>query len=162
MGIDLERAQRRGLDLTDPAGCARTAPADQAGNNWKAWTDGSCQPNPGAGGWAVILCAPDGTQQELAGSARRTTNNRMELEAISAALRNIPKGAAITIFSDSEYSIYVLTGRKRGKKNHDLIGNIRSFAGERIVDYRWVRGHNGNRRNEQADALARRARLCQL
>ncbi len=176
MGIDPERAAR--LDLApspwdvetqridaqtenngDEISSPPTAPASRSvGNRWRAYTDGSVQPNPGAGGWAAIIIAPDGTRQKLTGSEPKTTNNKMELAAILAAVMAVPEGEAATVFSDSKYAIGVSSGRYRAKKNKDLIHAVRQAAESRSIKYRWVRGHNGNRWNERADQLAGHAR----
>ena len=45
----------------------------------KIWTDGSCQPNPGSGGWAFYC---DELNYIVTGGEQFTTNNKMELTAI--------------------------------------------------------------------------------
>ncbi len=179
MGVDPERAAR--LDLapspwdvetqridapTETNGGGNppplTAPASRSvGNRWHAYTDGSVAPNPGAGGWGVIIIAPDGTRQELSGSEPKTTNNRMELAAILAAVRGVPEGASIAVTSDSEYAVRVSSGRYKAKKNRDLVQAVRRAAENRRVKYQWIRGHAGHALNEAADRLAGQARLGQ-
>jgi hypothetical protein len=45
------------------------------------WTDGGCRPNPGRGGWGVVI--KDGEAiSTFHGGRRRTTNNRMEFQAV--------------------------------------------------------------------------------
>ena len=68
----------------------------------KIYTDGSCLENPGKGGWAAIII-DDGEEKEIKGSKENTTNNQMELLAPINALKNIPKGSKVQIFTDSKY-----------------------------------------------------------
>ena len=49
------------------------------------YTDGACRGNPGRGGWGAILVY-NGVEKELSGGEKLTTNNRMELSAVIAAL----------------------------------------------------------------------------
>ncbi len=167
MGVDQERAARCGLvpspwdtDTTtaDRVETAQPGLGRATGSIWRAYTDGSVQPNPGAGGWAAIIIAPNGTRQELSGAEARTTSSRMELAAILAAVKAVPEGASITVTSDSEYAVRVSSGRYRAKKNKDLVHAIWRAAETRRVKYQWVRGHNGHALNERADQLANRAR----
>ena len=68
----------------------------------KIYTDGSCLENPGNGGWAAIII-DDGKKTEIKGSKKNTTNNQMELLAPIEALKKVPKGSEVQIFTDSKY-----------------------------------------------------------
>ena len=68
----------------------------------KIYTDGSCEPNPGPGGWAALLIYPD-RQIPLAGAERDTTNNRMELTAAVEALQALPERSQVDLYTDLEY-----------------------------------------------------------
>ena len=68
----------------------------------KIYTDGSCLENPGNGGWAAIII-DDGKKTQIKGSKKNTTNNQMELLASIEALKKIPKGSEVQIFTDSKY-----------------------------------------------------------
>ena len=68
----------------------------------KIYTDGSCLNNPGNGGWAAIII-DDGKKTQIKGSKKNTTNNQMELLAPIEALKKIPKGSKVQIFTDSKY-----------------------------------------------------------
>ncbi|MCX6040394.1 MAG: hypothetical protein NTV69_04565 [Caldilinea sp.] len=68
------------------------------------YTDGGCDPNPGPGGYGVVLLyGPH--RKELANGYRRTTNNRMELMAAIAGLELLKTPCEVTLFSDSEYLV---------------------------------------------------------
>ena len=137
----------------------------------RVWTDGSVHPNPGPGGWAAIV-RRNGKDQILSGAAEQTTNNRMELTAALEALKATNDGEHVIIYSDSQYLIKGITQwvkgwrrrhwvTKDGKrvKNVDLWQelHIRAYSGQQI-DWRWVRGHDGNPMNERVDELAASAR----
>ena len=68
----------------------------------KVYTDGSCLENPGKGGWAAIIIN-DNKKTEIKGSKENSTNNQMELTAPIMALKKIPKGSKVQIFTDSKY-----------------------------------------------------------
>ena len=68
----------------------------------KIYTDGSCLENPGNGGWAAIII-DDEKKTQIKGSKKNTTNNQMELLAPIEALKKIPKGSEVQIFTDSKY-----------------------------------------------------------
>lgn len=120
------------------------------------YTDGSCEPNPGIGGWGFVV-AEDGYFQQ--GAEPETTCNRMEMMAILRALRFASRGARIVIHSDSMLCVNVLSGKWKGRANRDLVDRIAEASDGKEVEYRWVRGHNGDRWNERADELAEAARL---
>ena len=86
----------------------------------KIYTDGSCIGNPGNGGWAAIIIS-DGKKTRINGSKKNTTNNQMELLAPIEALKKIPKGSKVQIFTDSKYVKSGITsgsiiGKKMGGK----------------------------------------------
>ena len=70
----------------------------------KIYTDGSCLENPGNGGWAAIII-DDEKKTQIKGSKKNTTNNQMELLAPIEALKKIPRGSKIQIYTDSKYFI---------------------------------------------------------
>ncbi|TXN24655.1 ribonuclease HI [Methylobacterium sp. WL9] len=129
------------------------------------YADGGCDPNPGPGGWGVVIQAADGPV-ELHGGDRVTTNNRMELTAAISALEYFPEGAAIEMRCDSQYVVKSVTEwmpgwKRRGwrtatgpVKNVDLMERLDALARTRDVKWTWVRGHSGEVGNERADVLA--------
>ncbi|WP_375408074.1 ribonuclease HI [uncultured Methylobacterium sp.] len=129
------------------------------------YADGGCDPNPGPGGWGVVITGPDGPI-ELCGGERGTTNNRMELTAAIRALESFPEGAAIEMRCDSQYVVKSVTEWMRGwkargwrtatgpVKNVDLMQRLDVLAAARDVRWTWVRGHSGEDGNERADRLA--------
>jgi ribonuclease HI len=136
------------------------------------YTDGSCEPNPGAGGYAVIK---DNKPHILGGepSGAPTTNIRMEGYAIIAALKDAD-GAECAIYTDSEFWINVITKwsiaweakgwKKSGGaiKNLDIVQEVCPLYRASRATLIWVRGHNNDEGNELADHWANEARKQQL
>ncbi len=131
------------------------------------FTDGACSGNPGPGGWGAIL-RWNGTEKELSGGEAATTNNRMEMMAVIAALSTLKRPCTVEVYTDSQYvqkgiSEWVKNWKKRGwktadnkpVKNEDLWRQLDELAARHSVSWHWVRGHAGHPENERADALAR-------
>jgi ribonuclease HI len=132
--------------------------------------DGGCSPNPGRGGWGVLIEAPGQPRVELSGGELRTTNNRMEMTAAIVALTVLPAHCSIIIAADSLYVIKGATVWMDGWKrnafqrpsgavlNSDLWRSIDALILGRTITWKWVRGHSGHIGNIRADQLATRGR----
>ncbi|TXN02585.1 ribonuclease HI [Methylobacterium sp. WL64] len=133
------------------------------------YADGGCSPNPGPGGWGVVISGPDGPL-DLCGGEISSTNNRMELTAAIRALEHFPEGAQIEMRCDSQYVVKSVTewmggwkdkGWQNSKgpvKNLDLMQRLDELASQRDVKWTWVQGHSGDPLNERADCLATQGR----
>ena len=119
------------------------------------YTDGACLGNPGPGGWGAVIFE-NGKKKQLHGAEENTTNNRMEITAVLEALRTIPRNVDVRIFSDSTYVINTMTKNWKRKKNQDLWPQLDNEVEARNVEWEWVKGHSGDRFNEEADQLAYR------
>jgi ribonuclease HI len=130
------------------------------------YTDGACRGNPGVGGWGVIL-SYKGKVKELCGGDKDTTNNRMELMAAIQALEALKKPCSVRLHSDSNYVLKGITEwmpnwKKRGwktaakhpVKNVDLWQRLDAAIAQHKIEWRWVKGHSGDKGNDRADALA--------
>lgn len=129
------------------------------------WTDGSANPNPGPGGFAVI---ENGKPVVLGGDAD-SSNIKMEGKAMIAAIKEA-NGEECEIHSDSQFWINVLTKwaptweknnwtKKNGEiKNLDIVKELYILYKQNKVKLVWVRGHVGTEMNELADEWANRAR----
>jgi len=135
-------------------------------------TDGACLGNPGPGGWGVLLSYRQ-HERELSGGEAHTTNNRMELMAAIMALETLTEPCQVTLHTDSQYVRQGITEwmpgwiRKQWKtasgepvKNRDLWERLHAATQRHRIDWRWVKGHNGDPGNERVDALARDAALA--
>ena len=118
--------------------------------------DGSCSGNPGPGGWAAILLHGE-AEKVISGGAAMTTNNRMELTAVVAALRALKRPCEVVVVTDSEYVRLALTDGKM-KANGDLVEEARRLAAGHAIEVQRVSGHAGHLLNERADRLAVEAR----
>jgi ribonuclease HI len=137
---------------------------DDAGRGIGAF-DGGADPNPGIGGWGVVL--PDGG--ELSGTEPHTTNNRMELTA-AIQLLAATRGPLHAI-GDSRYVIEGITRwihgwRQRDWKtvtgkpveNRDLWEELSRRTQGRRICWERVAGHGGHPLNERCDQLCAEAR----
>jgi ribonuclease HI len=119
------------------------------------YADGACFPNPGnmAIGIVLVYGGHTKTHSEEIGKG---TNNVAELISIKIGLAMIKKrDIPVTIISDSQYALNCLKGNWNPQKNKALITEIKKLISEfDTVHLKWVRGHNGNKYNEQADHLA--------
>lgn len=124
----------------------------------KIYTDGSSLGNPGPGGFGAIIKIDD-KKVIVKGGASDTTNNRMEMSAIIAALyyisKNFPQVKKCSVYSDSSLIIQsILQGWKR-KKNIDLWAKLdKQIEKFDYISWNWIRGHNGHIENTQADRIA--------
>jgi ribonuclease HI len=124
------------------------------------WTDGACSGNPGPMGIGIV--AIDGSKRKEHGEYLGVgTNNIAELTAIDRALDLIGGDAAkrrLRIYTDSAYSIGVLSKGWKAKANQELIARMRRrLAGLPAVEFVKVSGHAGVPENERCDELARNA-----
>jgi len=144
--------------------------SDATGDLVEIWTDGGCKPNPGPGGWAAIL-RYKGVEREISGHDPATTNNRMELTAAAEALESLKRPCRVVVNTDSEYlrngitrwqTGWVRKGWKNAKgdpvANMDLWRRLLELVKVHQIEWRWVRGHDGDVMNERADVLATKAR----
>ncbi|MCB9456122.1 MAG: ribonuclease HI [Anaerolineaceae bacterium] len=139
------------------------------------YTDGGAKPNPdGPGGWAALLLyeANERTAEKaISGGAPSTTNNRMELTAACEALEALKEPCAVTFYTDSQYvrngisswlHNWVKNGWRTANKkpvlNQDLWQRLHTATQRHEIEWKWVRGHAGNRYNERVDRLATQAR----
>jgi len=131
-------------------------------------TDGACSGNPGPGGWGAIL-EWNGSKKEIKGGERDTTNNRMEMMAAIRALKSMKRDVdKIILITDSVYVRDGITkwihgwkkkgwktANKKPVKNVELWQELDALNQRLPVEWRWVKGHNGDPGNERADELAR-------
>ena len=119
------------------------------------YTDGSCIKNPdGPGGWAIAIIEDDGYEYYFSDKNSCTTNNRMELTAVIEAVYSIKESQECTVFSDSQLIINCATGKWKRKANLDLWKKYDKFCKNKIINFEWVKAHNGNKYNEIVDKLA--------
>ncbi len=133
------------------------------------YTDGSCQNNPGNGGWAAIININDEVKK-ISGSVKDTTNNKMELMAPIKALQEIKEKQPIEIYTDSQYVRLGITdwihkwiknnwqtSKKEPVKNKELWIQLYELNKSNDIKWIWVKAHAGDILNEEVDLLAKKA-----
>ena len=133
----------------------------------KIYTDGSCIGNPGNGGWAAIIMNGENKIQ-IKGSKKNTTNNQMELLAPIQALKKIPKGSKVQIFTDSKYVKSGITewihnwkkngwktANKQPVKNKELWTDLDLLSSQFDIKWSWVKAHSTDKLNNEVDLIAR-------
>ncbi len=132
------------------------------------YTDGSCYQNPGPGGWAAVLRFKD-EEKVLSGFEPLTTNNRMELTAAVQALQALKRPCRVEFHTDSQYLQRGVTEwlpawqRRQWKRKGGELANLELWQAlaaairPHQIEWRWVRGHAGDRDNERVDRLAKQA-----
>lgn len=137
------------------------------------YTDGSARGNPdGPGGYGAVIQYTDSKgvlhEKELSEGFAKTTNNRMELLGVIAALEALTLPCEADIYSDSKYVVSAFnenwirnwqrsgwkTASKSPVKNRDLWERLLKAMEPHTVHFHWVKGHAGNPENERCDALA--------
>lgn len=140
------------------------------------YSDGGATPNPGPGGWGVVILHPDQAPKELSGGDPNTTNNRMELMAAIQALESLPAPSQVDFHIDSQYvkngiTKWIHSWIREGKlsvQSHSLFGDqpksdvlnadlwqrLYHAQQRHLIEWHWVRGHTGVEYNERADQLA--------
>jgi len=135
------------------------------------FSDGGCSPNPGLGGWAAILRCGE-VEKEISGAERQTTNNRMELTAVTRALETLKGPCRVTVVTDSEYLANAFrqrwiekwkrngwkTSTKDPVKNQELWMALDALAAKHQITWQWCRGHSGHPENERCDEMVGEAR----
>ena len=131
------------------------------------FTDGACSGNPGPGGWGAIL-RYKGTDKEISGGEKQTTNNRMELTAVIEALKLLKEPCEVTLWTDSKYVADGLGKgwaagwkkngwRKADKKpalNPDLWDELLNLNNKHTINIQWIKGHASHPENEKCDRMA--------
>jgi ribonuclease HI len=120
------------------------------------WTDGACSGNPGPAGLGVVVVGDGTGQREISEYLGEATNNIAELTAILRGLQAVSdKTRPVIVYSDSAYSIGLLSQNWKAKKNVELVRELRELC-RQFPDLRFVKvlAHSGISLNERVDQLA--------
>ena len=134
------------------------------------YTDGGCDPNPGPGGYGVVLLF-GAHRKELSGGFRLTTNNRMEILAVIKGLEALKEPCQVTVYSDSKYLVDAIqqgwakrwqehNWRRNSKDaaiNPDLWERLLALCETHQMKFAWLKGHAGIPENERCDQLSTQA-----
>ena len=135
------------------------------------YSDGSADPNPGKGGYGIIL-RYNNISKEFSEGFEFTTNNRMEMLGVISGLEKLKTKSNVTVYTDSAYVVDSITKRwvyswkakgwkKSDKKpviNVDLWTRMLPLLEFHDVTFVWIKGHAGHPENERCDELAKMAR----
>jgi ribonuclease HI len=148
-------APARATTITPPARSSQRTPGVPA-NAIHVWTDGACSGNPGPAGLGVVVVGDGTGQRELSEYLGEATNNIAELTAILRGLQAVSdRTRPVIVYSDSAYSIGLLTQNWKAKKNVELVRELREVC-RQFPDLRFVKvlAHSGIALNERVDQLA--------
>ena len=158
----------RAVEFTPAEPAPSSSPAARAsvtGEPIHVWTDGACTGNPGPCGVGVLIVDDKThTQRELSEYLGMGTNNIAELTAILRGLQEVPdRTRPVIVYSDSMYSIGLLTQNWKAKANQELVAELRALVREfPSIKFVKVAGHAGVELNERVDELARQAVMRNL
>lgn len=131
------------------------------------FSDGGANPNPGPGGYGVIMRCGD-HQKSFSGGYKKTTNNRMELTGAITGLQNLKKKSRVILTTDSQYTINGIE-KWWAKKwrannwfrtwntkavNYDLWEILLNLTEQHEVSFQWIKWHTGHIENEFCDEMA--------
>jgi ribonuclease HI len=132
------------------------------------YSDGGAEPNPGKGGFGVIM-SYKGNKKEFSQGYVMTTNNRMELMGVIHGLEKLKTKSIVNVYTDSQY---VINGIERGwaekwkaknwfrNKNEKAVNAdlweklLLLITAHQKVSFHWIKGHAGHIENERCDELA--------
>ena len=143
----------------------------------EAYCDGGCSPNPGESSlaWVILHKNKPYRGSKYLGMG---TNNTAELNAAVDVLRFIKTHflyegyASMIVYSDSSYTVKGITtwiikwvknnwkdSKKAPVKNSEIWSELHKLVTEFPipVQFEWVKGHSGNKYNEECDIMATRA-----
>lgn len=137
---------------------------------YHAYADGASRGNPGNAAWGVVVFTNEETVVTGKGYLGIATNQVAELNAAIEALKRVPEGGAVTLYSDSQYTLKGISEWRKGWErnswrtskggevaNKELWQQLFALVDKRRVQTQWVRGHAGNQWNEKCDQLANQA-----
>ena len=130
-----------------------------AGPKSGVFTDGSCEGNPGPGGWGFVWVENDGIVAQKSGRDPATTNNRMELTALIEAFRALPSDAAVTVYSDSDLCVKTVNEWAAGWERRGWRRKTGPIANLELVQALWAESQAPSAGDAALDPRARRLAL---
>lgn len=125
------------------------------------YTDGSCIEKDG--GWAILVLFDDNIGITISGREQNTTNNRMELKAVIAALNFILENDFCNIntiiHTDSMLTLNCAQEKWQRRANMDMWQEYDSLSPKVKIEYNWVKAHSGITHNEFVDKESRKQSL---
>lgn len=124
-------------------------------NNYIIYSDGAYSPSIDQGGVGFVVLKGEEKIFSFSKMFSHTTNQRMEMLAAIIALESLKNASHVTIVTDSMYLVGTMTKNWKRKANLDLWERFdKAIAKHLSVNFTWVKGHDKNKYNEEADKLA--------
>lgn len=140
----------------------------------RIYTDGSYSVKTRRGCWSYFIDFGEGLYDIGYGHVINPTSQRAELAAASNAIWSVEnslgdrsKGMRIVVYSDSEYLVkgmnqWIANWKSNGwkladgrdVKNKDIWEQLSSRCENLSIEWRWIKGHNGNAGNTIVDAIS--------
>ena len=130
-------------------------------NDYIIYTDGAYKPSLNAGGIGIVFLCNNEKVYKYSKQYKNSTNQRMEVQAVITALDSIIKPInSLTIITDSMYVVGTASLNWKREANNDLWYKF-DKASEKAqkltkntINFKHVKGHNGDKYNEECDKLA--------
>lgn len=116
----------------------------------------------GLAGIAALLITfrPDGKidhSKIVTGHGGYSSSSHAEIAAVEFGVRMIrPQHADLTIYSDSQSLIHIMTGIATPKRNVSAFNRLSRLCEPHQINWQWVRAHDGNPYNERVNFEARK------
>lgn len=120
------------------------------------YADGGADPDPGPGGWAVILIhEASGKVKELSGEDPHTTDRRMEIWSAIKAFEALKQPCAVQLYASTELNAVSEVIKKKIKKKEadaDLLEVLKELVSSHEVT--WIVRQDGDKYTRQVRRLA--------
>ena len=133
-------------------------------NDYVIYTDGAYKPSLNSGGIGIVFLCNGEEVYKYSKNYAISTNQRMEAQAVIIALNSIIKPInSLTIITDSMYVVGTATLNWKRKANLDLWEKFDQALekAQKLVktpiQFKHIKGHNGDIYNEKCDKLASNA-----
>ena len=133
-------------------------------NDYVIYTDGAYKPSLNSGGIGIVFLCNGEEVYKYSKNYAISTNQRMETQAVIIALNSIIKPInSLTIITDSMYVVGTATLNWKRKANLDLWEKFDQALekAQKLVktpiQFKHIKGHNGDIYNEKCDKLASNA-----
>jgi ribonuclease HI len=120
------------------------------------YCDGAYSSSRNQGGWAFVVVQDNKVIYKDYDGLMNTTNQRMEIMAMIKTLswlKNYSISIPIKIYTDSMYVIGTITKNYNKNANNDLWDILIPLV-NKDIEYLHVKGHNGDKFNEECDKWA--------
>ncbi len=132
-------------------------------NDYIIYTDGGYRISDNTGSGAYVILKADGQTllRQEALVFRRENSQRAEIKAIIAAVDALPVHCRAKVYTDNLFAAINLgkVPRRKTKPDVDLLIHYKQLVRQKkvLVEFQWVRSHEGHPWNELCDSLCTEA-----